>query len=458
VHGDALNKTASLHLVKLLALIRAHGAEQAPTAIFILSKSGVIETIPVPQDGFLREDSARGSKFFVLFCEGDFELVPPTRYFIEQLRSLFRALAVVQPLSPSTVCSIVNEGGDQWLIGEVGDHPLYLIEHIHTLCAEPTTYFDSLSSDGWYSASFQEFRMCSLPEGKTLITGWVQNTGVHSWKCGSALGTVRLGLLESDEESISTELRFDFERATIYPGEGSYFEFELKKPWELIEIDCVVEGKFWFGKSNLRSQTLRVTKYHNENIIECVANKDVVLIPRTFPSEPILEEIALLQRECKHRGIELHYDANTPTCSSKCDLIYVDFERISPNAESIMALRKSAYEFSDVRATAPLFFDVPLSVFLYGSKKTSSHFEQVLWSRTFGGIRKRAIHAVPAGCVYLRNVTAEDLEGIKGSNMESIPLRSPILVSTSITLELLLGSTPRARADRMLFSERSPLS
>jgi hypothetical protein len=123
-----------------------------------------------------------------------------------------------------------------------------------------------------------------------------------------------------------------------------------------------------------------------------------------------------------------------------------------------MALRKSAYEFSDVRATAPLFFDVSLGVFLYGSKKTSSHFEQVLWSRTFGGIRKRAIHAVPAGCVYLRNVTAEDLEGIKGSNMESIPLRSPILVSTSITLELLLGSTPRARADRMLFSERSPLS
>jgi hypothetical protein len=457
--GDALKDTASTHLAKLIDLIRAKRGECLPSAILILSKSGTIDTIPVQEKGLSLNDLGRAPSFVVLFCEGDFEWRPPTKNFIEQLRFIFRTLSVVYPLSRSTIRSIVNRGEEGWLIAESGVHPLYLIEQLQALCSELTTYRDSLKkSDGWYSASFQEFRTFPSRNGKSRITGWVQNTGVHSWKCGSALGAVRLGLVGTDAEGGALELRFDFQRSTIFPGEGSYFEFEFHKPWTWIEIDCVVEGNFWFGKANFCSQVFRATRERDEKLIECIANKDILLLLHSSKSELASRDIALLQAECEALGLDLQYEFETPVCDTSYDLLYVDFEKVSPSIECILALRRSAYEFADIRASAPLFIDPSLDVILCGTMNSSAHFERVLWNRSLGGIRRRVVDGVSVGCFYVRNISSEELERIKKSAQTSPNVGSPILLTTSFSLELLDGGNQRARSDRMLYSGEELLS
>ena len=433
---DGLKETAARHTGKITELVEASGVKGAPSPIFILSQSGSIEILSVPQKRGSEDELGKVFKFALLFCEGDFEVTPPNRHFIEQFRFIFRILSVVYPLSQATIRTIVHQGESEWSIADVGVHPLYLIEHIHRLCAESMTYRASLTSEGWYSASFQEVRTQVFTDGKFRITGWVQNVGVHTWRCGSALGAVRLGLLASDEGESSFELRFDFERSTVFPGEGSYFEFELQKPYEWIEIDCVVESEFWFGKSNQNSQILKITGGRDESLFESIANKGVLLKCHTNPSDSVMQNITRLQRECKKYGIELQIDIETPCRRTNYDFLYVDFDNVLPSAENILALRRSAYEFSDIRATSPLFRDVTLGSILYGCKKTSSHFEHLLWSRSLGALRRRAVDGVAVGCVYVRDLSTEHINAIKELTLEAILSETPILVCPSIILEL----------------------
>lgn len=435
---DAITESASMNIGKFL---EAAGTRELPHAIFTLSSSGVIDKISISEEIFsegLKKDRA---KFIVLFCEGNFEVSPPSKYFIEQFRFLFRTLSVVYPLSQLTIRSVEYRENGAWMIGESGVHPLYLIEHINALCSEIPLYSASLRVNGWYAASFQEVSIRSSEDGKVFIIGWVQNSGIRSWECGSALGAVRLGFLGRDEKGDSVELRFDFERSIIFPGDGSYFEFELQKHYDWIEIDCVVEGKFWFAQSNQNSQVFKATKFRDENVIEHIANKDVFLLCPNSPASNTTQALSVLQQECAKVGIRVHDDLQKTLSCKSFDMLYVDFNRVTLSSKNILALRKSAYEFFDAEAVAPIFLNTSHGIFEYGSKKTSSRFTHVLWSRSLGGVRRRVIEDTSVKCIYVRDIDQEDLHQI--AELKSKPYcKNFILACSSIIIELKKEDIP----------------
>lgn len=343
---------------------------------------------------------------FLAVCEGDFEIDPGAESLRRSVKEVVHELSILFPNAHLDSKIVELRGGQsvELYCGDDATGGVYFPQFISSVLLAKS-FVQGESTRLEWGASFHVLSLCSSPQGKTLV-GWVENSGSVSWPCGSLIGSVRVGIhVYIGESSEAEEFRSDFTCSMVAPGCGEFFSITLPSEWELLVLDVVKEGEFWFSLKDSRSERLELMRptllgsnpFHPV-LRPCLVNYVVI----GKDAEALVSQLSQLFAEQDVDFVE--YDGRVqPTA----DLLYLDLNRATVSVIHVIEMIRLAYDRRNIGPVGLPLLSKDLEQIIVGATRGPSGLAREFRSSTTASgpsthQRPRVVDYFSSFAVFLR--------------------------------------------------------